>query len=260
MKQVKQGTPEPFAALNRIPIAENREPLVDIRLVCPKIIVNRGVLPYVRTGIAEMLNQVQALLPPGHRLKIHSALRTIETQSELYWRNYKQRELDHPTWPKSALRRANNKFFAAPDVKAPPGHCTGGAVDVTIVGPDGKNLDMTSPTKGWEAAYTYSTNLSKQALANRRLLIESMFAVGFSNCRDEWWHYSYGDNAWAVRTGNRIAFYGHIRPPDGHSYALPHKPKTRVGRIRPLGDNLYHASMGSVSPLHRRVVRRRTVH
>ncbi len=254
MKSQKLGTPEPFAALNRIPIHDNKEPLVDLRVACPKLIIGKGVLPYVRQRVAEMLNLASAQLPPGHRIKVHSGLRTLKAQSDLYWRHFKELENKHPDWPRSALRRANNKYFAAPDVKAPPGHCTGGAVDVTIVGPDGKTLDMTSPTKGWEAAYTYSTNLTPHAFANRRMLIESMFDAGFSNCRDEWWHYSYGDSAWAVRTGEKIACYGLIEPPENHSYAGPARPAARIVKRR------YRTASSSALAAHRRprVVRRRT--
>jgi D-alanyl-D-alanine dipeptidase len=230
MKPAKLGTPEPFAALNRIPIRENFEPLVDIREHCPKVIAHRGILPYIRRGVADMLNKAQSLLPPGHHFRVHTALRTLEMQSEMYWRHYKDLQEKHPDWPKSALRRANNKYFAAPDVKAPPGHCTGSAVDLAIVSPDGHNLDMTSPSKGWDAAYTFATNLSDDALYNRKMLIDAMFAAGFSNCRDEWWHWSYGDNAWAVRTGNSIACYGLIRPPTPHTRVGPSRPRRRIVR------------------------------
>ena len=37
-----------------------------------------------------------------------------------------------------------------------------------------------------------------------------MIEAGFSNCRDEWWHYSYGDAGWAVRTGAPTCMYGLI--------------------------------------------------
>jgi D-alanyl-D-alanine dipeptidase len=256
MKEIKQGTPEPFAALNRIPIKDNQEPLVDIRIACPKLVVNRGVLPYVRVKVADMLNFAQSRLPPGFRIKVHSGLRTLEGQAEMYWRHYNDLKEKHPEWPKSALRRTNNKYFAAPDVKAPPGHCTGGAVDVTIIGPDGLNLDMTSPTKGWEAAYTYSTNLNVHALLNRRMLIAAMFAAGFSNCRDEWWHYSYGDSAWAVRTGNKTACYGLIVPPDQHTYAGPLRPRARIVRRQ---RSQSFAALSALAAHNRpRVVRRRT--
>jgi D-alanyl-D-alanine dipeptidase len=42
------------------------------------------------------------------------------------------------------------------------------------------------------------------------MLHDSMIEVGFSNCRDEWWHYSYGDAGWAVRVGERRCFYGKV--------------------------------------------------
>jgi D-alanyl-D-alanine dipeptidase len=40
-----------------------------------------------------------------------------------------------------------------------------------------------------------------------------MLSVGFSNCEDEYWHYSFGDAAWAVRTGADHCVYGLIEPP-----------------------------------------------
>jgi D-alanyl-D-alanine dipeptidase len=35
-----------------------------------------------------------------------------------------------------------------------------------------------------------------------------MAEAGFSNCYDEWWHWSYGDAGWAVRLGHPQAIYG----------------------------------------------------
>jgi D-alanyl-D-alanine dipeptidase len=43
------------------------------------------------------------------------------------------------------------------------------------------------------------------------ILVETMLSVGFSNCRDEWWHYSYGDAGWAVRMGLDSCVYGLAR-------------------------------------------------
>ena len=42
------------------------------------------------------------------------------------------------------------------------------------------------------------------------MLHDAMVSVGFSNCRDEWWHYSYGDAGWAVRVGEQHCFYGKV--------------------------------------------------
>jgi hypothetical protein len=45
-------------------------------------------------------------------------------QSDMYWRAYNRLKEQKPHLPTSALRRATNKYFAAPDAKAPPGHTT----------------------------------------------------------------------------------------------------------------------------------------
>ncbi len=213
-----QGSPEPFALLNRIPIHESGEPLVDLRHACPDVLLRPGCLPYLRQTAAAMLNRAQASLPDGFRFTVSTALRTLEMQSSMYWRAYNRLKEEKPHLPTSALRRATNKYYAAPDAKAPPGHTTGGAIDVGLVGPDYRNRDMIAPTKGWEAAYTWSDKIGPEAKYHRDLIIRALLDAGFSNCRDEWWHWSYGDNAWSVRTGCAVAVYGLIPPPPGYIF------------------------------------------
>lgn len=210
--------PEPFHLLNRVPIHECGEPLVDLRHACPHVLLRPGTLPYLRQTVAAMLNRAQDALPEGYRFSVSTALRTLEMQSSMYWRNYHKLRAEKPHWPTSALRRATNKYYAPPDAKAPPGHTTGGAIDVGLIGPDFCARDMIAPTTGWEAASTWSDRIGPEAKAHRRLIIDALAGVGFSNCRDEWWHWSYGDNAWAVRTGGTIAVYGLITPPPGYTF------------------------------------------
>ncbi len=216
---VKQGAPEPIAALNRIRILEQalpwaqREPLVDVRVACPDVVWSSHVCPYLRRSVAEMVNKAQSSLPAGHRLRAGTALRTLSMQSGGWDGFFRRMKEEHPAWPLSALRRATNKYFAPYDQPAPPGHCTGGAIDVGINAPDGSALDMTAPTKGWEAAYTWSDLLSPESKANRMMMVEAMLGAGFSNCRDEYWHYSYGDSAWSVRVGEKECPYGWAHPP-----------------------------------------------
>jgi len=81
---------------------------------------------------------------------------------------------------------------------------------------------MIGPYVGWESAATATTGLSPEAAYNRRLLYDAMSGAGFSNCRDEWWHWSYGDSAWAVRVGAEAAIYGLIAPPEGFSRVPNH--------------------------------------
>jgi D-alanyl-D-alanine dipeptidase len=215
----KQGAAEPIAALNRIKMLElsrpweEREPLVDIRTYCPEVVPVPRICPYLRRTAADKLNRAQDSLPPGYRLKVGTALRTLAMQKGGWDRYYERMRQEHPDWPLSALRRATNKYFAPYDQKAPPGHCTGGAVDVGLLDPEGKDVDLVAPTKGWEAAYTWSDLLSPEAKANRMLMVEAMLGAGYSNCRDEYWHYSYGDSAWAVRVGESECPYGWAHPP-----------------------------------------------
>ena len=216
-KPVLIGAPEPFALLNRIPIYEIDEPLVDLRDACPDLILSPGCLPYLRQTVAAMLNRAQDSLPEGYRFRVTSALRTLDMQAKMYWENYEKLKMEKPHLPVSALRRITNKYFAAPDYPAPPGHTTGAAVDVHLQF-NGEDVDVTSPTKGWEAAYTWSDLIGPEAKQNRTILTTALLGAGFSNCRDEWWHWSYGDSAWAVRTGAPIAVYGRREPPHGFTF------------------------------------------
>ena len=214
-----KGSPEPIAALNRVRILESslslseREPLLDIRDGCPNVVLSEHVCPYLRGPVAALLNKAQDSLPAGYRLKVGTALRTLSMQRSGWDGAFRKRQEEHPDWPLSALRRAVNKYHAPYDQKAPPGHCTGSAVDVGLLAPDGKDLDMIAPTEGWQAAYTWSEKIGPDAKRSRMLMVEAMLGAGFSNCRDEYWHYSWGDSAWAVRVGETECPYGWAYPP-----------------------------------------------
>jgi zinc D-Ala-D-Ala dipeptidase len=204
------GSPrEPgITRLCRVPTRECGEPLVDLREACPQLVI-KAVPTFIRVSIADMLNHAQALLPPDRRIRVSAALRTLEQQSRGYWGHYRSLAEKHPEWPHSILRREANKFWHPPDMKAIPGHCTGGAVDVTLLDATGEPLDMTSADpEGANTQATYSRYLNPVARANRDLLLRVMMAAGFSNCYDEWWHWSYGDAGWACRLGHSDAIYG----------------------------------------------------
>ena len=213
------GSPEPIAALNRIAITElalplaEREPLVDIRVACPSVVLTEHVCPYLRVRVAEMLNRAQDSLPAGYRLKVGTALRTLSMQRSGWDGAFKRNQEARPDWPLSALRRATNKYHAPYDQKAPPGHCAGAAADVGLLDPAGNALDMIAPTEGWQAAATWSDKIGPEAKHNRMMMVEAMLGAGFSNCRDEYWHYSWGDSAWAVRVGEKQCPYGWAHPP-----------------------------------------------
>ena len=72
-------------------------------------------------------------------------------------------------------------------------HSRGAAADLTVVDlATGEELDMGT---GYDffgvEAYTTTTDLPDEVLANRRLFQEAMRAGGFGTIRTEWWHFNF---------------------------------------------------------------------
>jgi D-alanyl-D-alanine dipeptidase len=213
---------EPISEINQIKIIENGDPLVELNAYCPEVTIGtnwrtgeKQVL-HARKHVAEMLKQAARYVPRGYKLMVFSAFRSIEDQIEIYHRVYRRFKRRHPKAPKSVLRRLTNRFVHPPDIKTPPGHSTGGCIDLTLVGPDGKELSMTKPYK-WRTpksrgvAATYAEGLHEDAQHNRKILIKAMTQAGFTNYAGEWWHWSYGDSCWAWRLGRKTAIFGLAR-------------------------------------------------
>jgi len=102
--------------------------------------------------------------------------------------------------------------FVAPLYITPP-HSTGGAVDLSIIDPDGKKLDMGTKMGvdyGLDKTRTDSTVISRAARKNRQILIRVMTAAGFVNYPTEWWHWSYGDQYWAAALKKKYSVYSGI--------------------------------------------------
>lgn len=70
-------------------------------------------------------------------------------------------------------------------------HNKGGAVDITLVDLNGKELDMGTDFDFFgKRAYHDNLDLPEKILENRKLLKETMEAHGFWSIRTEWWHYN----------------------------------------------------------------------
>lgn len=204
---------ETIANLDKIAIQENNEPLVDLRLVCPGIIVQplsaRKQTLHARVSIAHRLNMAQTFLQekaPGHQIVVVDAWRSLSQQT--FGHNLAKGffRLIHPFWPASMVREIANKYVAAPDGLAPPPHSTGGAIDVRLRDAQGQTLCMGPRTPA--ACRTAYEELSPAQHQNRHLLCSALESAGFSNYEEEWWHWSYGDSGWALRTNQPYACYG----------------------------------------------------
>lgn len=210
-----KGRPEPIRRLNQIKEVDNHDPLVELAHFAPSVkIIRPQVIPYLRKPVAEMLERASKLLPQGYHLGVIDAWRPFERQKRIYQWIWGCAKEAFPDRNEVALRRTVCRWVAPVDQKAPPGHCTGAAVDVWLVDDDENVIDVTSPWDRYGAAPTYSFGLDPEAFENRMILVDAMLSVGFSNCRDEWWHYSWGDAGWAVRTDLESCVYGLIDLPE----------------------------------------------
>jgi len=203
-----------ISQLDKVPILECGEPLVDVRQVCHGMRVS-APLPWLRLTVCGMLQRASDSLPSQLTLLVATGLRTMDMQAAGYSTYRESLKEAHPNWPQSTLNREANRFFHPPHAKAPPGHTTGGAVDVRLLA-DGDELDTWSTLLATDARtwHTFHRGLTPQAREGRQILYDAMVGAGFSNCYDEWWHYSYGDSGWACRLDRPHAVYGQVAEED----------------------------------------------
>jgi zinc D-Ala-D-Ala dipeptidase len=154
----------------------------------------------VRAGVLERLARASANLPSGFELAVIDGHRTRAFQAELmaYYKSQTQQSLDG--------------YVSDPDsTTVIPPHVTGGAVDLTLawrgavlaLGTDFDDFTPRSAPDWFEGADRDGT-----ARALRRLLASVLSAEGMVVIDTEWWHWSYGDQRWAVHAGAPAALYG----------------------------------------------------
>ncbi|MFF3784157.1 M15 family metallopeptidase [Streptomyces sp. NPDC001933] len=198
-----------------IPVAECGERLVDVRRDDSLLVDTRERGPadafaYLREGVLERLVKAQAMLPQGLRLLFVEGYRPPSLQRE-YFDEYADRlRAAHLDWSPEQIHSAASRYVSPPDI-AP--HSAGAAVDLTLAGADGHELDLgtrmnADPEESGGACYTHAADISEEARANRKLLDTALTAVGLVNYPTEWWHWSFGDRYWALITGEAAALYG----------------------------------------------------
>jgi zinc D-Ala-D-Ala dipeptidase len=207
--------------VKKIPVQECHEPIVDLLLSFPQLNFDLDRLhvqkqsksiSHARKEIGEKLIQAQSMLPVGIKLLIKECYRPMWVQKDFwdsYWAFLKKK---FPDWSENQIYEECSKLNA-PLTVAP--HTTGGAVDLTLTDSKAQWLDMgtafnASPLETDQATYTDAENISHAAKENRKLLIQVMTAVGFVNYPTEWWHWSYGDKYWALKSAKSHAIYGSL--------------------------------------------------
>lgn len=125
------------------------------------------------------------------RLKTVKAL--IEANKTFVKKGYKIKVFD--CYRPLDIQKKMWKIVSNPEYVANPAkgsiHNRGGAVDITLVDCNGKELDMGTPFDffGKEASHNYA-ELSQEIKNNRLLLKKIMTEANFNSFDSEWWHYN----------------------------------------------------------------------
>lgn len=201
--------------INKIPIHENNEPLLDIP-VTEKSLLRTGdgakwLVPKLRKTVLEKYLQACNSLPDGYTMMAMSAYIPVPLQQKVWDNKYTKIKNQNPHITDLQELELLTRKQAAYPVKGAP-HNTGGAIDSIIIDPNGNPLDMGSEFGGvGKIAHTRYSGLTREQKENRQMLYWVMINAGFVNTNPfEWWHYSYGDRAWAAYSGNEFAMYDGI--------------------------------------------------
>jgi zinc D-Ala-D-Ala dipeptidase len=197
-----------------VPVVECGEPLAEVASVGGIVLDHRereetGAYGRVRAGVLDRLRRASGALPDGVRLLVVEGHRTRDEQARRFAGREELLRRGGVT-DAGELRRMASEFVAPVEVA---GHCAGAAVDLTLVGTDGGELDMGGAVNAHRTGDERSCPLDAPGLTgaarrNQALLARAMRGAGFVNYPTEWWHWSYGDRYWALLTGSGSAPYG----------------------------------------------------
>ena len=176
---------------------------VDLRYATPDNFVGRDLnspidCAWLHRDAAAALESAVAWLVahrPDHHLLVLDALRPQRVQQQLW----------------DALQGTELVGYIAEPSRGSI-HSFGMALDITIVGPDGAELDMGTgfddlserSHPALELAMLERGDITEQQVDNRRLLRGAMFQAGFFGINSEWWHFDCGDRVLVRQTYTRV--------------------------------------------------------
>jgi len=176
---------------------------VDLRYAGPHNFVGRDLYSpfdcaWLHVEAAAALEAAVAWLAqqaPGHTLLVLDALRPQRVQQQLW----------------DALAGTGLQMYLANPARGSI-HSYGMALDVTILDPQGRELDMGTgfddmtdlSHPALEEGFVAAGKLGEQQVNNRRLLRGAMFGAGFVGISTEWWHFDCGDRDRVRSTFRRV--------------------------------------------------------
>jgi D-alanyl-D-alanine dipeptidase len=177
---------------------------VDLRYATPNNFVGRDLYSphdcaWLHRDAAAALERVVAWLAarrPGYSALVLDALRPQRVQEQLW----------------AALAGTDLQMYLANPERGSI-HSFGMALDITILDPAGRELDMGTgfddlserSHPALEAALLERGELTREQLAHRQLLRDAMVQAGFVGINTEWWHFDCGDRNLVRQAYRRIA-------------------------------------------------------
>ncbi|MCQ2322914.1 MAG: hypothetical protein MJZ47_04765 [Bacteroidales bacterium] len=212
--------------IGRTHVHECYDPLVDF-LPHKHIIFNDETLEQpnlIRKNVLFKLYRIADRLPNGMNLLILQTYRSKSKMNEAWEKTINEITADNPGIGRyEAIKLA--KFKTEDPKNSIGGHVTGGAVDVALCDDNGVMLDFgTKFHEHNDKTETKNKYITKAQAKNRKTLVRIMRREGFINFPAEWWHFSYGDRAWAAYKGRRHGgIYGSAESEmDGkYSFTIP---------------------------------------
>lgn len=213
-----------LAPFQAVPIVECGDALVEFSstefLLEPayfRLGLSKSPRLFAREAVIEKLRLIQKQLHPL-KLKIWDPYRSRQVQANIYWDYWRKLQIENPDLSDDELRKQVGTFVTFPsDPNRIPPHATGGAVDLTIADVHGNELPMGTGFDhfGPEASSLFYESFAQdmQIRKNRRLLRDAMESEGFRFDDEEWWHFDYGNQLWALALGKDSALYGECSDP-----------------------------------------------
>lgn len=199
---IRQILPSDY--VNGIRVVESHQPMVQLP-ADESLVRTDGKKHLGRKGMVErLLKAAKYVSEKGCRLHIYQVYRSPESQSTRRKELYEQLKQLHPDDEEKEILRLLNIGIAG----VGGGHQTGGAVDLGLCDPEGRELDMgTRYQEHNQNTVTRCKTLSDEQRRNRQILLDAMKRAGFVNYPAEWWHFSYGDKMWAAYSNQKVAMY-----------------------------------------------------
>lgn len=175
---------------------------------------------FLRRSVHARLMDAQGRLENGWKLHLLDAWRPLGVQAFMVEHTDQLLRRMEPALSDAERRERVLTYWAMPneDPARPPPHSTGAAVDLTLVDSQGRAVNMGSPfdeptNRSHPDHFANATDgFGREAHSNRVLLNRVMIAAGFVRHPQEWWHFSFGDRAWAREHDLEVARYGRTEP------------------------------------------------